>query len=73
LPDMTGYELLIKLKEITGTEQPQLILMTGYGYDPAHTIVKSRQEGLRAGAVLYKPFLPHQLLAIVEEIAAGSD
>ena len=69
LPDMSGYELLVKLKEITSEEEPNLILMTGFGYDPGHSIVKARQAGLRAGAVLYKPFRLDQLLAIVEEIA----
>lgn len=28
--------------------------MTAYGYDPTHSIVRARQEGLEA--VLYKPF-----------------
>ena len=66
LPDMSGYELLVKLKEITNDDQPNLILMTGFGYDPGHSIVKARQEGLRPGAVLYKPFRLDQLLTIVE-------
>ena len=56
LPDMSGYELLVELKKITGHEKPNLILMTGFGYDPGHSIVKARKEGLRQGAVLYKPF-----------------
>ena len=34
--------------------------MTAYGYDPSHSIVKARQEGLRS--VLYKPFRVDQLL-----------
>ena len=69
LPDMSGYELLIKLKELTSDDEPNLILMTGFGYDPGHSIVKARQAGLRAGAVLYKPFRLDQLVTIVEEIA----
>ena len=66
---MSGYDLLVKLKEIMSLEEPNLILMTGFGYDPGHSIVKARQAGLRPGAVLYKPFRLDQLLAIVEEIA----
>ena len=68
LPDMSGYDLLIKLKNVTSCDQPNLILMTGFGYDPGHSIVKARQAGLRAGAVLYKPFRLDQLLTIVEDI-----
>jgi CheY-like chemotaxis protein len=64
LPDMDGYQLLLKLKELM--EKPPLVLMTGFGYDPGHTIVKSRREGLAANAVLYKPFRLDQLLETVE-------
>lgn len=72
LPDVSGYELLLQLKEVTGTEDPNLILMTGFGYDPGHSIVKARQAGLRQGAVLYKPFRLDQLLAIVEAMVTGN-
>ena len=71
LPDMSGYDLLVKLKEVTSSDEPNLILMTGFGYDPGHSIVKARKAGLRAGAVLYKPFRLDQLLTIVEDIAQG--
>ena len=70
LPDLSGYELLLKLKEVTNDESPNLILMTGFGYDPGHSIVKARQAGLRQGAVLYKPFRLDQLLSIVEAIVS---
>ncbi len=66
LPEMNGYELLCKLKEIS-TDVP-LILMTGFGYDPGHSIVKARQEGLRG--VLYKPFRLDQLVSAVEDIVS---
>ena len=66
LPDMSGYDILLKLKKITGQESPSLILMTGFGYDKGHSIVKARKAGLRQGAVLYKPFRLDQLLQIVE-------
>lgn len=69
LPNMTGYELLLKLKEMI-TPVP-MILMTGYGYDPGHSIVKARQAGLAKGAVLYKPFRLDQLLSTVENVIEG--
>ncbi len=64
LPDMTGYELYVKLREMP--DPVPLILMTGFGYDRDHTIVKARQAGLPANAVLYKPFRLDQLLETVE-------
>ena len=64
LPDMNGYELLLKLQQ--SPNPPPLILMTGFGYDPGHSIVKARQAGLHPKAVLYKPFRLDQLLETVE-------
>jgi len=68
LPDMSGYDLLLKLKEMLGTVP--MALMTGFGYDPGHSIVKARQAGLKA--VLYKPFRLDQLLETVEQLVAGT-
>ena len=66
LPDLSGYELLVRLQAIINPVP--LVLMTGFGYDPGHTIVKARQAGLHAKAVLYKPFRLDQLLETVETI-----
>lgn len=63
LPDMSGHQLMLRLKEIT--DHVPLILMTGFGYDPGHSIVKARQAGLKH--VLYKPFRLDQLLETVEQ------
>lgn len=63
LPDMTGYECFHELRDMH--EHLPVILMTGFGYDPTHSIVKARQEGLKS--VLYKPFRLDQLLTEVEE------
>lgn len=68
LPDMTGYECFCLLKELEG-DLP-VILMTGFGYDPGHSIVKARQAGLKA--VLYKPFRLDQLLEEVESACCNS-
>lgn len=64
LPDMTGYEFMLKLQDVMG--QPPLVLMTGFGWDPGHSLVKARQAGLQA--VLYKPFRLDQLLGAVEQV-----
>jgi CheY-like chemotaxis protein len=66
LPDMSGYDLMLKLQELLG--QPPLILMTGFGYDPSHSIPKSRQAGLDPAWVLFKPFRLDQLLETVEKV-----
>jgi len=64
LPDMNGYEFMLKLQELM--DPVPLVLMTGFGYDPGHSIVKARQAGLQA--VLYKPFRLDQLLSTIEQI-----
>lgn len=63
LPDLTGYDAFCKLRQIQ--PQARVILMTVFGYDPSHAIVKCRQEGLRS--VLYKPFRIDQLLEALEK------
>ena len=63
LPDMNGYECFCQLQDID--DRLPVILMTGFGYDPGHSIVKSRQRGLKS--VLYKPFRREQLLTEVEK------
>lgn len=68
LPDIGGYDLLMKLREIV--PEPPLILMTGFGYDPGHSIVKARQAGLRSNAVLFKPFRVDQLIEVVESMVS---
>jgi len=66
LPDMSGHDFMLKLREVWDVEPLPLILMTGFGYDPGHSIVKARQAGLQA--VLYKPFRVDQLLSTVEQV-----
>jgi CheY-like chemotaxis protein len=66
LPDMSGYDLLIRLQEVLTTVP--MILMTGFGYDPGHSIVKARQAGV--DMVLFKPFRLDQLLETVERCVA---
>ncbi len=63
LPDLDGYEAFRRLREA----QPgvPIILMTGFGWDPSHSIVKARQEGLQT--VLYKPFRADRLMEAVEQ------
>jgi DNA-binding NtrC family response regulator len=69
LPDMNGYELMKKL--VAHTDSLPLVLMTGFGYDPGHSIVKARQAGLKE--VLYKPFRLDQLLETIERVLLETD
>jgi CheY-like chemotaxis protein len=70
LPDMSGHEFMLKLKEML--DPVPLILMTGYGYDPGHNIVKCSQEGLPKNSVLCKPFRLDQLVSVVENVIQSS-
>ncbi|MFG0252034.1 MAG: response regulator [Phycisphaerales bacterium JB038] len=58
LPDRNGYEVFSAAKR--ASEDMPVILMTGFGYDPHHSIVRASQEGLQC--VLFKPFQADQLL-----------
>ena len=70
LPDFSGYEILMRLKD--NMPDPPLALMTGFGWDPGHSIVKARKAGLRPDAILYKPFKIHLLLPTLEKIISDS-
>jgi CheY-like chemotaxis protein len=58
MPDKTGYDVFAVARKKSLTLP--VILMTGFGYDPNHCIVRASQEGLQA--VLFKPFKVDQLL-----------
>ena len=58
MPTHNGYEIFAAAKE--RNKDCPVILMTGFGYDPNHSIVRARREGL--AAVLFKPFKVEQLL-----------
>lgn len=58
MPDKNGYDVFAAAKENDST--CPVILMTGFGYDPNHSIIRARREGL--SAVLFKPFKVDQLI-----------
>ncbi len=61
MPDHTGYDVFAAARNLPSP--PPVILMTGFGYDPNHCIVRASQEGLHA--VLFKPFRVEQMLGEV--------
>ena len=66
MPDRNGYEIFRAAKD-ADADMP-VILMTGFGYDPHHSIVRSSQEGLHC--FLFKPFQAQQLLDEVKKALA---
>jgi DNA-binding NtrC family response regulator len=58
MPNASGYEVFSAA--IQAHPQTRVILITGFGYDPGHTIVRANSEGL--SAVLMKPFKVKELL-----------
>ncbi|MDB5302204.1 MAG: putative response regulator receiver protein, partial [Phycisphaerales bacterium] len=63
MPDKSGYDVFAAARKKSATVP--VILMTGFGYDPNHSIVRASQEGLQA--VLFKPFKVDQLLSEVRK------
>jgi DNA-binding NtrC family response regulator len=63
MPDKTGYDVFAAAHKHNSATP--VILMTAFGYDPNHSIVRASHEGL--AAVLFKPFKVEQLLAEVRK------
>ena len=61
LPHFDGYQIFAAAQE----KKSAVILMTGFGYDPGHSIVRANRQGL--SAVLYKPFKTDQLLGAIRK------
>lgn len=61
MPDKNGYEVFSAARRVD--PDARVILMTGFGYDPHHSIVRASQEGLQC--VLFKPF---QIERLLEEV-----
>lgn len=66
LPDYSGYQLMLRLEKVM--DHVPMILMTGFGYDPGHSIVKAKQNGLHPKAVLFKPFRLDQLIDVLKTV-----
>ena len=52
MPRRNGYEVFSGVRDLS--PDTKVILMTAFGYDPDHTLVRSAREGLTK--VLFKPF-----------------
>ena len=63
MPHRNGYEIFAAAHR--RREEMPVILMTGFGYDPNHSIVRASRAGL--STVLFKPFKVEQLLEEVDK------
>ena len=68
LPHASGYEIFAAARSLN--RKIPVILMTGFGYDPNHSIVRANKEGLTA--VLYKPFKVEQLISEIKKGLAAT-
>lgn len=62
MPDMDGYELFWRVKDYD--ESIPVIMMTGFGYDPNHVLVRAKVDGLKD--VLFKPFDTEKLVELID-------
>lgn len=63
MPDMDGYELYSRAIEYDPSLS--IIMMTGFGYDPNHAVVKSKELGLQD--VIFKPFDTEKLVRMIRK------
>jgi CheY-like chemotaxis protein len=67
LPDMNGYDFMLRLIDLLGIDPPPYIMSVGYGtYDSNHTRAKASLRGMRG--VVGKPFLFDQLANTIEKV-----
>lgn len=67
MPYQNGYEIYSAAKKTNPA--CAVILITGFGYDPEHSIVRADKEGL--AGVLFKPFKVDKLMELVHNALAA--
>jgi CheY-like chemotaxis protein len=68
MPKANGYEVFSHAK--SRLKAVPVILITAFGYDPNHSIVRARQEGL--SAVIFKPFKVKDLMDQIRAALSAS-
>lgn len=58
MPGRTGYDVFAAVK--TACPACPVVFMTGFGYDPSHSVIRAHREGL--SGVLFKPFKVDEFL-----------
>ncbi|HHI87962.1 MAG: response regulator [Candidatus Cloacimonas sp. 4484_140] len=62
MPDMDGYELYSQIRDFDDTIP--IVMMTGFGYDPNHVLVKAKKDGLHD--IIFKPFEIDDLVHMIK-------
>ncbi len=68
MPHYNGYEVFSAARN--RSERMPVVLITGFGYDPNHSLVRASKDGL--SAALFKPFTPQQLVDEICKAIRGS-
>jgi CheY-like chemotaxis protein len=68
LPDMSGVDLFLSLRK--ERDVVPMVIVCGFGYDPAPTLAKAYHAGLKAMAC--KPFRGSQLLGAIAKAMEGA-
>jgi len=63
MPDMDGYELYSQIRNFGDTIP--IVMMTGFGYDPNHVLVKAKKDGLHD--IIFKPFEVDDLIHMIKK------
>ncbi|MBN2017050.1 MAG: response regulator [Candidatus Cloacimonetes bacterium] len=63
MPDMDGYELYSQIRNFD--DRIPIVMMTGFGYDPNHVLVKARKDGLHD--IIFKPFEIDDLVQMIKK------
>jgi len=63
MPDMDGYELYSQIRNFDDTIP--IVMMTGFGYDPNHVLVKAKKDGLHD--IIFKPFEVDDLIHMIKK------
>ena len=63
MPDMDGYELYSQIRNFD--DNIPIIMMTGFGYDPNHVLVKAKKHGLHD--IIFKPFEDEDLIKMINK------
>jgi CheY-like chemotaxis protein len=67
MPRKNGYEVFSGVRRVS--PDTKVILMTAFGYDPDHALVRSTREGLTK--VLFKPFKMEELYETITAALAA--
>ncbi|MBN2445419.1 MAG: response regulator [Phycisphaerae bacterium] len=67
MPCCDGYQVFSAVRETA--PDCRVILITGFGYDPDHSIVRASREGL--SGVLFKPFKVDMLMSAARQALSG--